>query len=157
MDAEKNSDFPRRQRAFSQQAHGAQGIPTAAAGARHFSFCFAVGMQHPYFRLAPKKTAISHGGGGGFLAANAHGAQGFPAAVGAFSQQAHGAQVFPRRRGGLPRSKSAWCAQSVLAAHAGFPDAFAFIGWRWASASPRAQQKDACVYKRLFRLTRCFF
>lgn len=62
-----------------------------------------------------------------------------------------------RGGGGLPRSKSAWCAQGILAAHAGFPDAFAFIGWRWASVSPRAQQKDACVYKRLFRLTRCFF
>ena len=65
-------------------------------------------------------------------------------------------KAFSRRRGGFLAAK-AHGAQSVLAAHAGFPDAFAFIDRRWASASPRAQQKDACVYKRLFRLTRCFF
>ena len=88
--------------------------------------------------------------------------QRFPTAAGRFlAANAHGAQVFScqhkaRGNSGI-LTAAGLCAQGVLAAHAGFPDAFAFIGWRWASVSPRAQQKDACVYKRLFRLTRCFF
>lgn len=85
----------------------------------------------------------------------------FPRRRGDFSQQAHDVQVFSCQRRARGNSgiltAAGLCAQGILTAHAGFPDAFAFIGWRWASVSPRAQQKDACVYKRLFRLMRCFF